>query len=45
MSSKEVIVVKASDVGKQDAGETKGMKRSSALVGCSDKVNVTIGRD
>lgn len=36
--SAEVIVVKAGDVGKQDAGDTKGMKRSSALVGCSEKV-------
>lgn len=33
-----VVVVKAADVGKQDAGETRGMKRSAALVGCSAKV-------
>jgi hypothetical protein len=37
MSSK-VIVCKADEVGKEDAGATKGMKRSSALVGCSDKM-------
>ena len=34
-----VVVVKAADVGKQDAGETRGMKRSAALVGCSAKVS------
>jgi hypothetical protein len=38
MSSK-VVVCQASEVGKEDGGVTQGMKRSSALVGCSDKVS------
>lgn len=36
--SDQVKVIKADDIGKEDAGYTKGMSRKSALVGCSEKM-------
>lgn len=35
----QVEIVKAADVGKASTGQTEGMIRKAALVGCSDKVS------
>lgn len=37
-----VKVIKADEIGKQDAGYTEGMSRKSALVGCCDNLSSSV---
>lgn len=43
MSNQQPVkIIKADEIGKQDAGYTEGMSRKSALVGCCDNLSSSV---